>query len=189
MADDTLFKGSPLRGTPYDDVLFSDQGEIGYWRWIQGFDGNDRIFGGKHNDVLFGDTGHDRIHGRDGRDSLIGGEGNDMLFGEAGNDQLSGGAGFDILEGGQGRDILVGGAGNDFFVFNNGDGLDFINDFQDDGSGQDVIDMRGANTSFDKISTRQEGRDTVITYNVEQNGTIVLANYDMSSLGVDDFYF
>lgn len=82
-----------INGTPFDDVLGSDDG-----------DNN-----GNGNDVINGGDGKDTLYGGRGDDTLDGGEGNDTLYGGQGNDTLIGGAG---------HDVMTGGKGNDTFVFN-----------------------------------------------------------------------
>ncbi|BCA56518.1 hypothetical protein W02_36580 [Nitrospira sp. KM1] len=60
--------------------------------------------------LIAGNDGVNRLEGRDGADTLRGGLGNDILAGGIGNDLLEGGAGFDT------------------YMYNNGDGLDQIED-------------------------------------------------------------
>ena len=49
--------------------------------WLQGFGGND---------LLYGQYGNDKIEGGDGNDSLIGDFGDDKVFGGDGNDVIFG---------------------------------------------------------------------------------------------------
>ncbi len=51
------------------------------------------------NDSMYGDDGDDTLLGYDGDDYLDGGTGNDSLLGEAGTDTLVGGSGDDTLNG------------------------------------------------------------------------------------------
>jgi Ca2+-binding RTX toxin-like protein len=70
--------------------------------------GSDTFLGGIRGEYIDGGEGNDKLYGRAGNDRLIGG---------AGADRLDGGAGDDRLTGGDGKDVLVGGLGRDTFVF------------------------------------------------------------------------
>ena len=85
-------------GTASDDYL---EGLNGVVNNINGFVGDDYIFGGDLNDTLIGGDGNDRISGRDGNDTLYGGDG------------------FDDLDGGKGADLMVGGIGSDHYTVDN----------------------------------------------------------------------
>jgi Ca2+-binding RTX toxin-like protein len=132
-----------IDGTAAADVIASQGGDDE----INGFLGNDRIWGGDGNDFLNGfgnaDNGGvlspdaDQIHGGNGDDFLDGGDGNDRLYGDAGNDSLlddrgaanflNGGTGNDYVDG-QGR--VYGAAGDDIVVGNGrldgGTGNDYV---------------------------------------------------------------
>jgi Ca2+-binding RTX toxin-like protein len=71
-----------------------------------GFDGDDRVIGGRGNDFLEGDAGSDRLVGGAGLDRLLGGDGRDRLLGRSGGDHLEGGPGRDEMLAGLGRDLL-----------------------------------------------------------------------------------
>jgi Ca2+-binding RTX toxin-like protein len=100
---------------------------------LHGYNGNDKIYGGKFIDSLWGDKGNDTLWGYGGNDFLNGGVGSDILNGGDGNDKLNGGTGADMLYGALGNDILVGNSGSDKFVFdaalNGSTNLDTIKDF------------------------------------------------------------
>lgn len=66
---------------------------------IEGFRGS------VYADILGGDGTDNRIEGYDGNDWLFGGAGYDTLLGGAGNDVLNGGDGADTLNGGAGLDV------------------------------------------------------------------------------------
>ncbi|MDP2831692.1 MAG: calcium-binding protein [Pseudomonadota bacterium] len=90
------------------------------------------VLGNGLANTLIGNSGSDQLYGLGGNDTLNGGNGDDTLAGGAGDDALYGGWGDDRLEGGAGADILGGGVGNDTYVFNLGDGVDTINETNDD---------------------------------------------------------
>ncbi len=74
---------------------------------------------GGGNDVYNGVDGeaNGNVQGYGGNDRLFGGDSEDILFGDGGNDTLSGGGNNDFLGGGEGRDKLTGGAGADQFLY------------------------------------------------------------------------
>ena len=109
-------------GTFFNDTIYGEKGDNN----LQGWSGNDLIFGGLGDDLIFGQDGNDELQGGLGDDNLQGGDGadlmagqdgNDRLFGQNGNDQLQGGAGLDIFKGGSGNDTLYGGSGIDQAYF------------------------------------------------------------------------
>ncbi len=86
------FEGFGLVGTNLDDVFYlNDDTSSDYYfgKTIEGWGGDDSIFGG---------AGRDEIYGGDGLDTVIGG---------AGDDRISGGAGDDFADGGDGIDTYV----------------------------------------------------------------------------------
>ncbi|MGB3191672.1 MAG: S8 family serine peptidase, partial [Limnoraphis sp.] len=64
---------------------------------IDGFSGDDFLFGNKNNDVIDGKAGNDVIFGGQENDMIFGGDGNDTLLGDAGADMLTGGTGSDTF--------------------------------------------------------------------------------------------
>lgn len=96
---------------------------------LDGGGGSDALFGGGGRDQLIGRGGRDTLDGGGGRDALQGGGGRDVLIGGGGRDSVDGGGGRDSLTGGRGRDTLEGGGGADNFFLAQGDGLNFITDF------------------------------------------------------------
>lgn len=101
---------------------------------------NDTLLGGAGNDILNGEPGDDSLDGGEGHDALSGGDGTDRLVGGPGNDSLEGGDGDDSLEGGTGNNFLRGGSGRDTYTYRAGDGLDVI----DDADNQGTIVLDGA---------------------------------------------
>jgi Ca2+-binding RTX toxin-like protein len=86
--------------------------------FLDGADGNDRLFGGDGNDTIVGGAGDDDVEGGQGRDRVDGGLGDDNVDGDRSSgpgdaDVLTGGPGDDRLNGGQGNDQIDGGDGDD----------------------------------------------------------------------------
>jgi Ca2+-binding RTX toxin-like protein len=84
---------------------------------LHGYDGNDKVYGGRLIDSLWGDKGDDELWGYGGNDFIYGGVGSDVLNGGGGDDKLVGYTGSDKLIGGPGNDTMYGGSGKDRFVF------------------------------------------------------------------------
>ncbi len=137
---------------------------------LNGGDGDDILIGGDGNDELNGGAGNDVLNGGAGIDILDGGADNDALYGGLGNDTLIGGLGDDLLIGGGGNDILDGGPGADIMHGSNspgnggsvdfrysladlGTGVDTIIGFDDDGSGEDQLDLRDIFTGPENFAT------------------------------------
>ncbi|MBP0483051.1 Ig-like domain-containing protein [Sagittula salina] len=74
---------------------------------LEGYLGNDTIFGGDDDDTLRGGSGEDYLDGGIDDDEIYGGADNDTLIGGQGNDTLNGGAGVDSISGGDDRDVIV----------------------------------------------------------------------------------
>ena len=124
---------------------------------LQGFRGNDAIYGNDQADLLYGShrqqvergvfeaytyndrrySDNDYIRAGDGNDTAYGGGGNDFIEGNEGNDFLQGNDGHDIILGGKGNDGLYGNAGNDILVAGLG------NDVLIGGRGNDVFVFGG----------------------------------------------
>jgi Ca2+-binding RTX toxin-like protein len=130
--------------------------------------GSDYLDGGSGADVLYGEGGTDTVLGGTGDDALWGDaeylpeelQGADYLDGGAGDDTLHGGHGDDTLIGSIGDDILDGGEGSDTYVFNQGDGIDFIEDGGWEGT--DILVLRDYLQSDVSIDRGLDGRLTVI---------------------------
>ncbi|MCF1710321.1 hypothetical protein L0V05_16030, partial [Tabrizicola sp. J26] len=141
------------------------------------------------NDTLTGNSGANRLSGGLGHDMLDGGAGNDTMTGDAGNDLLKGGTGNDSLSGGTGNDTLVGGTGQDSFVFDTASfGNDTITDFvADEGSGHEIIDLRGLGLSLADLEVTSEVGGTLLA--IGDHGSIHLAGVAASAVTADDFLF
>ena len=173
--------------------------------------GIENLVGSGHNDVLAGDGGDNRLEGGDGNDDLfggpaggddvmLGGNGDDRIYGGKGNDTLTSGHGHDLLKGGLGEDVLIA-DGDDMNVLNGGSGRDTFRFFpsnlgggsiQDFTDGEDVIDL----TAFTGVESMNDLDIESYGDNVriELSGTgylttIILSDFDMSSLDNSDFLF
>ena len=82
----------------------------------------------EHWNSVPGEGGGETIDGNEQDNSLSGTDGDDILLGYDGDDSLFGNDGNDWIEGGRGDDFLSGGAGNDTYFWSLGDGLDTVND-------------------------------------------------------------
>jgi Ca2+-binding RTX toxin-like protein len=138
---------------------------------LNGYNGNDTIYGGKGSDQLFGGNGDDTITGGGGNDLFDGGAGVDVLNGGAGNDRfiagdgtdtINGGAGLDRIQGGADADILRGAGGND--ILYGGHGSDTL----EGGSGTDTAayNFSRSQLQYEKTATgfrviTREGIDTL----------------------------
>ncbi|NHZ65039.1 type I secretion C-terminal target domain-containing protein [Massilia sp. CCM 8694] len=107
--------GRDLQGWSGDDILYGTE----FNDTMSGNGGSDRMWGYAGDDYIVSndpddtDAGSDTLFGFDGNDTLLGARGDDVLVGHAGNDFLDGGAGNDDLRGELGDDTLQGGAGHD----------------------------------------------------------------------------
>ncbi|HSV24486.1 MAG TPA: M10 family metallopeptidase C-terminal domain-containing protein, partial [Xanthobacteraceae bacterium] len=111
------------------------------------------------------------------------------VTGGSGNDIITGNAGANVLTGGAGNDTMSGGGGADAYVFNANFGKDKVV-FGDTGTDQDILDF--ADTIFADFAavvahSTQAGADTHIDFDLA-NG-VVLLNYALANLGVDDLRF
>ena len=157
-----------------------------------GFD--DLIIGASDNDpagqrsgqsfVIFGDdfTNEATEIGSTGDDALFGTNANDVIFAGTGNDQITGNGGLDRLFGGQ---------GDDTFIIGNNGGTTTIEDFEDTLGGQDLIDVSAFNfASADDVlllaSVSSVGGDDV-TIQLDANDAVILEDFALADLGVDDF--
>ncbi len=137
------------------------------------FDGDTAgwVEGGTEGDHLYGAGGDDIIQGNGGNDHLEGGLGLDELQGGAGNDTLLGGAGADYLTGGKDSDILQGGLGNDSYIFSSGDGWDWIDDADGQGTIKyDSTPLTGGKKVADNIWQSDDRQYTYSLYDRTENG-------------------
>ncbi len=203
--DDTFIGDSAdnfLTGLGGDDVL-------------RGGSGDDLLRGGVGNDIMDGGAGNDtaslrfsgsfgmRIDLEEGEtrsidtgdmvDELISIENiegtgwADRIYGDDGDNQLNGMGGDDRIEGGDGNDTLIGGSGTDRFIFDDYWGNDVIKDFDLNGEKLNFDNVR--RLGDDDMTMVQQGNDTIITFDEDNAGTIVLENVEMSLLTDDHFSF
>ena len=130
------------------------------------------MYGMAGNDLLFGGQLADTIDGGDGDDTLYGYAGNDSLIGGNGDDTLDGGDGNDSLTGGKGNDRLMGGAGNDTYVFNQGDGIDTINDYDYTSGNSDLLKF-GSGITSDRLWFSHVGNNLEISVIGTSDKTII----------------
>ncbi len=120
---------------------------------IDGFGGDDRLFGQSGGSAIRGGDGNDEIGARGGANIAWGEAGNDTIiftgltdaqrgFGGTGSDVMQGGRGGDALSGGRGKDRLVGADGDD--SLSGGNGRDVLNGQEGNdrlvgGTGHDLI--------------------------------------------------
>jgi len=131
-----------------------------------GLASNDTINGGGGNDTLDGDDGNDTLVGGADNDALNGEDDNDVLQGGTGDDTLYGGNGDDILDGGQGDDLLSGDAGVDTYLFGYGSGQDVIENYDEDGVGNNADTLLfGAGVNTGNVTLTRSGDDLIVGLN------------------------
>lgn len=175
-----------LNGTAASETLTNS---TGFHRdVINGYDGDDTIYGNAGNDTLSGGNGNDTIYGGADSDVLNGNNNDDILYGDAGNDTLNGGSGIDYLYGGDGNDILngnagvdylSGGLGSDIFDFNTDSlgSVDTITDFSV--SQLDKLDIKDILVGYSAtqslidnfVSFTNSGGNTVMSVDRDGTGT------------------
>jgi Ca2+-binding RTX toxin-like protein len=106
---DTFISIEKVIGSAFDDDITAHHDGSTIDGWL----GNDRIYGMNGDDRLYGGAGIDLLEGGRGHDHLYGGSEVDYLRGESGADMLDGGDGDDFLWGGWDSDLFVGSRGAD----------------------------------------------------------------------------
>ena len=124
---------------------------------INGWNGNDVIYGTSRNERLTNDTG----------DAL--------LVGGGGNDTIWAGPGADILDGGEGNDTLMGETGNDTYIFRRGSGQDTIIDADSTPGNIDTIWL-GSNLTPEDITLRRSENNIVLRIN-DTNDTLTIKDF------------
>lgn len=139
--------------------------------------------GNELDNLITGNNGINRLDGKAGTDHLVGGLGNDILLGGAGD-----------------NDLLEGGAGFDTYIYNNGDGIDQIED--SDATGKIVFNggllQGGISTDGGATYVSLDGTETyvlsgghlivngVLTVNADfQSGQFGIELNDLSSYPTD----
>ena len=154
---------------------------------IEGGDGNDEIYGRRGKDSLYGEDGDDSLYGQKGADLLVGGDGNDKLVGGKGKDTLIAGTGTDHLWGGS---YAADGA-SDVFVFGDGDGKNYVHDFE---IGLDQIDLSDLATDWNAVSSAMQDQSWATYIDMAQIGGITgdklyLVGVETAQLTAADFDF
>jgi hypothetical protein len=188
---DTILSGN-------DKITISsvDAPELDY---INGYLGNDTIYGTSAEDSINGDYGFTDVANYyffGGNDKIYGYAGNDYLDGGYSNDTIYGGSGDDSIYGGWGKNKLYGEAGNDSIT------IEGIGDNAYGGSGNDVFgilivednpNISSALSLNAKISDFVDGEDSVYLrcYSFSQDSEIEIsainftAGYGISSYSSD----
>ena len=144
------------------------------WDLLVGQLGADTLSGKAGRDTLLGGAGADTLDGGDNADQLLGGADADSLQGGAGTDTLEGGEGADELTGGKDADTLKGGAGSDTYIFVSGDGWDWVED--SDGQGTikyDNLALTGGRFVADNVWRSDDNRFTFTLYDQIDNGRAI----------------
>jgi len=185
-----------LTGSPGDDVLLGDTGEV---NTISGGAGADTITGGSGNDTITGGAGNDTLDGNDGNtDSISGGDGDDGITGGTGNDTITGGAGNDTINAENGaNDNVDGGAGNDTVTISATANL-VVGDVYVGGEGTDTVSFTAqiadSAATFSKFSgfevfnAAPAATDTFTMSNFTNNSftTVTLGDVGNAALVIDN---
>jgi Ca2+-binding RTX toxin-like protein len=119
-----------LGGGAAGDRIYGNDG----YNWIEGYAGDDLLFGGNAMDVLLGGDGRDLLYGNEGvnwiegnagADNLYGGNVQDTLLAGTENDNVYGNGGDDLIVGGSGSDRLYGAGGADVIWGDDANGMSF----------------------------------------------------------------
>ena len=149
--------------------------------------GADRFFGDDNNNTFAGGNGNDTLSGRNGDDQVFGEAGNDRLFGGSGADVLNGGSGNDFLDGGggDGIDQLYGGEDADIFHFDLGEGIDIVNDFQNNIDTIEFDNFTGTTTTSAFISDFATVSGDNVIFNFGADGNLTVLNTTLEQLQND----
>ncbi|MDD2723337.1 MAG: calcium-binding protein [Methylovulum sp.] len=163
-------------GTSYSEALSAFDGMA---NTLNGLAGDDTLNGGNNADTLNGGIGNDTLSGNDGNDILTGGADNDVLYGGVGNDTLNGGTGSDTLEGNN---------GSDNYLFSKGDGVDYINNYDDDSKADLVTFTDVASTKVLAVFEQFNTDNLVLQY---AGGQLTIESYFSGDANyrVDKFQF
>ncbi|EFO34067.1 proprotein convertase P [Roseibium sp. TrichSKD4] len=161
------------------DVLFSIEN-------ILGSSYADTLRGDDEGNSIDGYYGDDLLYGLGGDDDLKGAAGNDTIYGGAGSDLIYGGYGDDYVVGGLGDDHLQGGGGHDVYKYYHGDGNDVISDFK----GVNIIDFDNISSTeviFDRIG--YNGADLQINVGEYSDSIVVKYYFDRQFSPIFSFNF
>ncbi|MEM7317571.1 MAG: FG-GAP-like repeat-containing protein, partial [Pseudomonadota bacterium] len=128
-----------------------------------------------------------------GQATQLGTAGSDNISGTPDQDVLFAGAGSDVIGAlGAGDDVVSGGAGSDTFFFNVAEGSTVLRDFDDGLAGdQDILDLTayGFADASDVLSAASADGpgDQNTRIDLGPDDVLILADFDLSQLGADDF--
>ncbi|UIN23898.1 hypothetical protein LAZ82_12385 [Herbaspirillum frisingense] len=156
----------------YSDLAsrLTQTGTSGNENWTGFGDQNNRMLGMAGNDVLTGGRLADTIEGGSGDDTLYGGDGDDTLSGDKGNDYLNGGL------------------GNDIYVFNQGDGVETINDYDNNVGNIDTLRLGKGIKAADTVLARS-GNHLTLTWGTDAitvENYFLEAHYQIETILFDD---
>jgi Ca2+-binding RTX toxin-like protein len=154
------FAGRACIGTDGPDTLIGTSS----WDYMDGRQGDDRLFGNERGDEMSGDAWDAPVNGTstDGDDLLRGGPSWDFMAGYGGDDELYGGLGGDFIfaeeaSANGGEDTVYGSKGNDYI-----EARDETKDAIDCGRGNTDVaffDKGGIDTVSDNCEYRNEWPD------------------------------
>ncbi|UTW56215.1 calcium-binding protein [Kordiimonas sp. SCSIO 12610] len=130
------------------------------------------------------------IDGTSGNDTLEGDLGDDTISGGAGNDSIDGVGGVDVINGGAGDDTISGFGSGSRLVFEDGHGLDVVQNFN---PSEDIIDLSALTTgfnSFDDVLALSSGFGGDVRITTSAAGSeIFLQNVNLADLSASNFIF
>ena len=109
------------------------------------------------------------------------------MFGGSGADVLNGGSGNDFLDGGggDGIDQLYGGEDADIFHFDLGEGIDIVNDFQNNIDTIEFDNFTGTTTTSAFISDFATVSGDNVIFNFGADGNLTVLNTTLEQLQND----
>ena len=136
---------------------------------------------------VVGTNGNDRLVGSSADNILSGGNGNDRLFGASGSDVLNGSEGNDFLDGGGGSGIdqLFGGEDADVFHFDRGEGVDIVNDFQNNIDTIEFDNFTNTTTTAAFISDFATVNGNDVIFDFGSDGSLTVLNTTLGQLQND----
>ena len=129
-----------VNGSEFDDSIYVHS-SVTIDTEINGYQGDDKLIGGRGNDTINGGSGADELIGNFGDDTLNGGADDDLLVGDYGNDTLRGGSGNDRLDEQTALDFGVNG-----FIFIPPHRLDEVNYLYGEGDDDELFGSPGIDT-------------------------------------------
>ncbi len=149
-------------GLPVYDKLYTG---LRPWTFhMNGTDNSDVVKGSltEGDGTINGFAGDDVIYGTDRKELLINETGDALFVAGGGNDVIWAGTGDDILDGGTGNDTLYGETGNDTYILRKGSGQDTIIDTDSTSGNMDTIWLVSNLTPSD-VAVQRIGDNLVLT--------------------------